>query len=73
MIAPANFLRQIPTTPAKNKASIPATQELLPWADPYIAQLVAAHEAELAAEHAARPTTHHNRVATARRPALVAA
>ncbi len=73
MIAPANFLRQIPTTPAKSKASIPATQELLPWADPYIAQLVAAHEAELAAEHAARPSMGHNRLAAPRRAALVAA
>jgi hypothetical protein len=73
MIAPANFLRQIPATPAKSKASIPATQDLLPWADPYIAQLVAQHEAELAAEHAARPTASVNRIVKVRRPALVAA
>jgi hypothetical protein len=73
MIAPANFLRQVPCTPAKSKASIPATQELLPWADPYIAQLVAEHEAQLAAEHAGRPTAKINRIVRVRRPALVAA
>lgn len=73
MIAPANFLRQVPTTRAKSKASVPATQELLPWADPYIAQLVAEHEAQLAAEHADRPTARFNRIVRVRRPALVAA
>jgi hypothetical protein len=73
MIAPANFLRQIPTTPARVKANIPAAQELLPWADPYIAQLLAEHEAQLAAEHAARPTMSRNRIAGTRRAVLVAA
>jgi hypothetical protein len=73
MIAPANFLRQISNTPSNSKACISATQELLPWADPYIAQLVAQHEAELAAEHATRPTGNINRIVRVRRPALVAA
>ena len=73
MIASANYLRQISSTPAKSKASIPATQDLLPWADPYIAQLVSQHEAELSAEHAAGPTAKADRIIRVRRPALVAA
>lgn len=72
MIAPANFLRQISSTTGHLKSCQPAAQDLLPWADPYIAQLVAAHEAQLAAEHAARPITSVNRLTTSR-AALVAA
>lgn len=77
MIAPADYLdtteNRLLGTYVQSNAVV--DDELLPWADPYIAQLIQQHEVEVAAsiEQHSRHRIVHPRVVPARRSLVAVA